>query len=467
MLLSVLWLLPEFTPGGNDREIFRCIGRSIGNGLLPYKDYFDHKPPFIYLIFYLTAFAGEWDVFLAGTLFLFISIFVIKSIVQPKNTIGQWLIPVFLLIWLRNPLFYEYGGLTREYTAYLYCIFFFMVAGNLKIGWLYLITGLVFITQQNDILPLLPLLIYKTSTQGKLKTSGIFLHILLFFLSLALASIWLLANSAFQNFSEQAFLFNFNYYSKPLSALHPEALIRLANQFVQKINFGIIGLALLLIFHLVTKRISYSLIILLTVFLGILNVVISGRFYGHYFLPLGPILAFAFIALDADTGSKIKTLAITLGISSFIVSIMWDNRHFNLSEQKLLAEDNRKVLMQMETIIQSNIAGLKHINAINYSPAFPLYAKYKTSPGSPYIYFSPWDEIPGWDPDLKRFTEFIHAINKPGTLVFDFTPHHPFVRNEMNIGLAMALSQNLKQVGKILDTKGKTLAIVYQSDFLQ
>jgi hypothetical protein len=462
MLISVLWLLPEYTPGGNDREIFRFMGRSIDDGLMPYKNCFDHKPPLIYLIYYFTAFAGEWDIFIAGTFFLFISIFLIKSQIQSKNKISQWLIPIFLLIWLRNPLFYEYGGLTREYTAYLYCIFFFIVVGNYKIGWLYLIAGLVFITQQNDILPLLPLLVYKTKTQGKLKTMGIFLNIMLFFAPFLLVSLWLLNGAAFQNFIDQAFVFNYTFYSKPLSALHPEAIIRLTNQFVQKINFGIIGLAVLFIFHLITKKTGYSIVILLSVFLGIFNVVMSGRFYGHYFLPLGPILAFAFIVLDADAaGSKFKNIAISLAICSFIISIFWDNRHFSLSKQKELAEQNQKVLKQMQDIIIRNSNELKHLSAINYSPAFPLYSKYKAPPSSRYIYFSPWDEIPSWDNDLKLYSEYINSLNKAGTIVFDFTPHHPFVRNEMNIGLSMALNQNHKEIGKIKDDNGKVMAIVY------
>ncbi len=465
MLISVLWLLPAYTPGGNDREIFRFIGRSIHDGLLPYRDCFDHKPPFIYLIFYLTEFAAEWDIFVSGTFFLFVSIFLTKAQILPKNKISQWLIPLFLIVWLRNPSFYEYGGLTREYSAYLYCIFFYVLSRNYRIEWLYLITGLVFIMQQNDILPLLPLLAYQTKTKTNLKTTGILVNILLFFAPFVLISLWLLRGSAFQNFIDQAFVFNYTVYSKPLSTLHPEAIIRLANQFVQKINFGIIGLTFLFLFHLLTKKTGYSLLILLTLLLAIVNIVISGRFYGHYFLPLGPILAFAFIVLDAENyGSKLKRLAMVLGICSFIVSILWDNRQFSITKQIELAEQNQHVLYQIKEVIKSNKAGLKHLSAINYSPAFSLYSTYDAPPSSPYIYFSLWDEIPHWDKDLKHYSEFMQSLNKPGTLIFDFTPSRAFVRNEMNITLSMTLHQNHQEIGTIKDRDGKIMARVYRSN---
>ena len=464
MLISVLWLLPAYTPGGNDREIFRFIGRSIHDGLLPYRDYFDHKPPLIYLIFYLTEFAAEWDIFVSGTFFLFVSIFLTKAQILPKNKISQWLIPLFLIVWLRNPLFYEYGGLTREYSAYLYCIFFYVLSRNYRIEWLYLITGLVFIIQQNDILPLLPLLAYQTKTKAKLKTTGILVNILLFFTPFILITLWLLIGSAFHNFIDQAFIFNYTVYSKPLSTLHPEAIIRLANQFVQKINFGIIGLTFLFLFHLLSKKTGYSFLILLTILLAIVNIVITGRFYGHYFLPLGPILAFAFIVLDAESySSKFKRFAMILGLCSFIVSILWDNRQFSLSKQIELAEQNRQVLNQMNEVIKNNRSGLKHLCVINYSPAFSLYSTYKAPPASPFIYFSLWDEIPAWDKDLKRYSEFIHSLNKPGTLIFDFTPSRALVRIEMNIALSMTLRQNHREISTIKDHEGKVMAIVYRT----
>lgn len=466
MLLSVLWLLPAFCPDGNDREIFRFIGRSIRNGFIPYKDVFDHKPPFIYFIFLVFSPFGEWDVFISGTLFLGLSVYFIKKLTSETNDYWSLLIPVFLTIWLRNPRFYEYGGLTREYSAYLYCIFFYCFHLNKRIEWLALIMGTVFINQQNDILPLLPFFfhaLYKNKVYSVINVIRLFF---IFSLPFIIVSVWLMINGGFENFINQAFIFNFKYYTKPFYHFHYNNIIQIIRTFGYWINFGIVGLIMICIYLLRIQNWKLSMILITSFLFAIYNISVSGRYYGHYFLPIGPILVYSILLIikESKKSKALNPLMITV-LFTFIVSIIWNNRSFSLPKQIETVHQQSLVKKQILSIINKNLEDLNYIYFVNYTPGLNFNTISNKRPPSNYIYFNIWDEIPAWDKHLVKFKTITNQMNKPKTMVFDFTQgSRPFIRKEMNTELIIQLQTNFKQCGSIDNIDKSPIASIYLSD---
>ncbi|MCB9251781.1 MAG: hypothetical protein H6605_04900 [Flavobacteriales bacterium] len=460
-VLSVLWLLPQWVPSGNDREIFRGIGRSINCGKMPYLDYFDHKGPFIYLVFALTGFLKQWDVFVAGTLMLILCIHLISKMLEGQKGLLPFLIPVLFILWIRNPFYYEYGGLTREWTCYLYLIFLYIMVKN-KPSWiLWLISGVVFINQQNDLLPLLPLLFYQTFFRQKTSMKTLGVNLLIMMAPLILVSVWLLYHSAFNSFMEQAFLFNFKYYSRPSSMFDPDHIIKTGKTFIENQGPGIIGLLIFLFILLISQPPLFTTAILCSLALGVFNIGISGRYYGHYYLPVGSILVYiALIAGKVKIKSKLLNPAMILGILSIVFNIFLMNRNFSFTGNLEQAEYDRAVIHQIEEVITEHKPEIKNVAVFNYSPALPILAENCLPCSSQYLYFSVWDELPAWDKNLEEYKKILEQSSLDGTLIIDFTPNHSFVRNKMNSLLKRSL-YGKKKLKTILNPKNEPMGELY------
>jgi hypothetical protein len=456
-LASVLWLLPAYAPDGNDREIFRFIGRSINSQFAPYRDVFDHKPPFIYFIFLDFQIFGDYDVFVSGLFCLLICLFLFVKITAKTNQIWRFLILSFLIVWLRNPAFYEYGGLTREFSAYLYCIFFYCFISKQRTEWLAFISGIVFINQQNDILPLLPLITYRFIHQKEYHLLRVVKIKMSFLLPLILIALWLIWQGAFSQFIQNAFVFNFNYYAIPFKNLIPNTLA-----LAKKVPLILVSLLILIYYLKRSVNLQYFLALFFTIGFTLYNIMISGRFYGHYFLPLGPVIAFCFYEiLNNRTFTIKKNLLIFISLGLCFISIFELNREFSLTKQKAIVAQNSFIKMQIDSLISQHSKNFERLSFINYSPGLQFHNKYNIKPASKYVYFSIWDEIPKWDSQLIEFEGYLNSISAHSTLVFDFSVSHPFVRNEMNQKLNNTLSTNSELIGQIKDNTQKIIANIY------
>ena len=456
-LAGVLWLLPAFAPDGNDREIFRFIGRSISDQFAPYRDVFDHKPPFIYLIFLDFQIFGDYDVLISGLFFLIICLLLFNRIISGSNEIWRLLILGLLIVWLRNPAFYEYGGLTREFSAYLYCIFFYCFYTQQRIEWLALITGIVFITQQNDILPLLPLLIYQFRERREFNLLRIVKIKMAFLVPLVLILLWLIWQGAFYQFVQDAFIFNFTYYTTPLKNIIPHGL-----SLVKKVPLLTLSILILIYYLKQNLKFSYFLVILLAIVFTIYNIMVSGRFYGHYFLPLGSVLAFCFFEVVRERKPmSIKNLGLFVSLAGCFITLFWLNKNFSLNEQKAFVAQNTFINMQIETKIRENSEAIEKLCFINYSPGLKFHELFHLKPPSKYVYFSIWDEIPNWDSKLIEFDGYLSAIAAHSTLVFDFSISHPFIRDEMNKKMNNAFKSGNSFIGQLKDKNQNILANIY------
>ena len=92
---------PLFQPFGYDREIFRYVGLMIRKGYVPYRDFFDHKPPGIYFMAAIADVFGYWGFWILSLVSAYITSFVIfiharKSFTSFSSILVLPLIFIFL-----------------------------------------------------------------------------------------------------------------------------------------------------------------------------------------------------------------------------------------------------------------------------------------------------------------------------------------------------------------------------------
>ena len=211
-----------------DHSIFHYFGQGIRNGLLPYRDIYDHKPP---AIFYINAFGlslgagsrwGVWGIqcfslLLAGW---FGIKFLKKYFGTPPALIA---ISAFFL---NLTFFHEGGNLTEEYALpFQFAALFFLGkwAEDKNRGLFSFLTGIAIAGATTFKQPLGGILvavcaamIYKIVSEKKWKKLWDFV-----FLGLGFVSVWLywfayfLFQGIFSLFWEQAFAYNFALSSIP------------------------------------------------------------------------------------------------------------------------------------------------------------------------------------------------------------------------------------------------------------
>ncbi len=70
LLLSLAYC-PPYMALTDDTEIFKYCGMAISKGMVPYRDFFDHKPPMIFFINYAGLLIGrgsDWGLWTINTL---------------------------------------------------------------------------------------------------------------------------------------------------------------------------------------------------------------------------------------------------------------------------------------------------------------------------------------------------------------------------------------------------------------
>ncbi len=72
-LLLSLFYCPPFDLLLDDKEIFKYTGMAILRGNVPYRDFFDHKPPMIFFINAAGLVFGPWGLWMINTLLAMLS----------------------------------------------------------------------------------------------------------------------------------------------------------------------------------------------------------------------------------------------------------------------------------------------------------------------------------------------------------------------------------------------------------
>ena len=418
-LLLSLCFCPPFDAVLDDREIFKYAGMAILRGQVPYRDFFDHKPP---LIFFINAagllMGGAWGLWTINTLLaMATSALFYRRCFQYKLPF-PWLLPLLFLLMIRDNLVSSGINMTREYTTFLFILFFVVFLGRSRFrdAMMGLLAGLILFTQQDQVLALLPFLAYtlfaERSAAGRTRypllarlgyMAAGFLVVLLPFL------IYFAANHALGYFWEDSIRFNLVWYT----AAHKSAgdHFRTLKKELDAGNYELPFMIALVLgfasFFLRHKRKNLLVAGLAAFFLSLAPEFMGARFNGrmvptdflYYCLPLaGGVCTLLFVVFAYGDEPLLANKKMQLPYVFLLCTSL---------SYTSLQHATHPVRRDTDPVIRSpELAWLRQhppanydLYIFNYDDYIYVYNELRILAPSRYIYQHMWDWFPRWDPD--------------------------------------------------------------------
>ena len=137
---------PLFKIFFDDKEIFKYTGMVLQRGGVPYKDFFDHKPPLIYFLNYFGQLIGTWGLWIIDVTLVLLATLILYNTCRKYKVVLAWLPPVIFNLMIRNQTVSFGIGMTREYSSIFMLIAFCLALRDEKYKFylLGLLTGLIF-----------------------------------------------------------------------------------------------------------------------------------------------------------------------------------------------------------------------------------------------------------------------------------------------------------------------------------
>ena len=313
---TIIALFPNnpinLTLPSRDSGVFLYVGWRLLNGDVPYRDVWDHKPPLIYIVDAFGIILSPktlWGVWLLQFLFLFFTLFFLyKALDESLGTLSAVIGVIVLTSGLLTIL--DQGNVTEEYALLFQALCFWLSGKAIKynyplkaIFWIGLCGGFAFYFKQTTIGIWIAFAVFLIWFRFSRKESPLFGLIILslgcILLTLVISGIFA-SQQAFNDFYNQAFLYNFVYIDKH------EGIRRLIPVFLKGflflsqgavLYFSILGW-LISLFYAWNKRKNILqdvhpiiLLALLDLPLEVVLITISGRSILHYYLTPLPVMA--------------------------------------------------------------------------------------------------------------------------------------------------------------------------------
>lgn len=332
-VLCCMEFSPAFQGFGVDKEVFRYMGMLLANEGVPYTDAFDHKPPIIYLVNYLgfmIADHGGWGVFiinnllgLCSALFLFAGLI---SFLENRN--AAFYFSLGYIAFINFFPFLDMGNMTRQlcmyFTIILLSTYFLKISSSVKFITIGILAGLIFFTQQNEILASIPIIVFFFFHKHK-DLKEVFQRMLFFGMGLGsiVAMLYgqLMLWGNFDDFIDQAFLFNFNSYI-PADDPAPIRFYNFIKAMFRPRMLPLLGLMLVALGWtlLKIKTISkFQIVLIGALLLQLFSGSMSGRHYSHYYMMLLPFIAFL-LAYNFKGNFSYSNSIWPIGIIGFLIS---------------------------------------------------------------------------------------------------------------------------------------------------
>ncbi len=464
--LSGLTTTPLFNGAdGHDSVVFRYIGMLLNNNAVPYVDAFDHKPPIIYLLNYLGHLfnIGPWGITIVLNILGFTSVlFLFKAGIKYLEKSYVLLLALFYIAFLKYDFLIDGGGYTREVTTYLVVVIlsinYLLKANKLLFFMSGVLVTLVFYTQQNEALAVIPFVLYVTLNKngigqfklvswqkimirfGFLTIGSMFVHAII----LLLVASW----GAMDEFINQAFLFNTSSY------IHKRGLFLKAYElvgFLFKWNKDFFPLTLSIGFILlfcITRKIkgnSIFWVMLVCIIVQWFSTAISGKHFAHYFLCFIPYIVFTLFLMLKNLGeaSFFKKLPIaplvlsllvfaTLRVSYLKISYFKDGEAYGHNEE--IFSELKKVEGQRGQLYSFDLEQLSYLSDLN------IVAPSKWA----YTHFF---KNPSYDTKVDRFEGILKSINTHETayLIVNDSMYYPEIIEEK---LKEFLKENYQEIAK-------------------
>lgn len=414
LLLSLLYC-PLFDPLTNDVEVFRYMGLAMSKGFVPYRDFFDHKPPLIYFLNYASLLlGGAWALWAINAALCLFSSWLFYGRCSGHRLPYPWLLPLLFNLMLRDRLICLGGGGTREYTAILFLLFFCVLMGRsrFKDALLGLLGGLIFFMQQEEVLPLAPFVVYRLLSKEGGPFAARVMAMVAGFLAIALPIVLYFGwNHSLAYFWQDAFLFNFTWYLKEEKTLvnHFSTVKRVLDNGNYEMAFMIAvvwGVLSLFFDHrkkgLLTAALAAVVLTLVPEFLG-------GRHAGteelmdfyYYFLPLSasiPVLLFVAWAYSGDgllEGRKFRLFCAILLCSSLGFTIVQHVSHIPRRSRGPIIDSPES------NYLRAHAPGDFQVFVLVDNDYIYIYNELGIVAPSPWIYQHFWSWYDHWDADQR------------------------------------------------------------------
>jgi len=428
LLLSLLYS-PSFDLGMSDKAIFTYTGQAIAKGLVPYRDFFDHKPPLIFFINYAgTLLGGAWGLWVINTLLAMVTTGAFFNCCRRHRLAWPWLLPLLLNLMLRDNLISEGINMTREYGSWFIVLFFCVLVGTSRYRYFYLglLTALVFFTQQDQVLSLLPFLVYALFTREEMPTGRRALASAAGFAAILLPTVLYFAlHRSLGFFWEDAFRFNLTVYTTQRKSLgdHFRTIKRVLDAgnyelpFMVALGLGIVGLIR------PNKKKGLIVAAFAAFLLSGSAEFMGGRFKGqavavdyyYYFIPLSAgicLLLFTFFAFPEKTTPADWTtlLPYTLLLcGSLTYTAVQHATH-------LLRRDEDPVINSAELqYLRQHPPADYQLYVFENDDFIAAYNEFRILSPSRWIYQHFWNWYPDWDSDGRILSSITEDLQRHHT----------------------------------------------------
>lgn len=395
----------------SDKEIFYYAGWALQKGIIPYRDIFDHKPPLIFLFNYAgIILGGRWAFWLLTTLLTLLTTGALFHRCRDYAIRWPWLLPLLFNLMLRDFLVDKGMGMTREYTTCFVVLFFCVGLSRARYRYFLLgiLAGLIFFTQQEQVLILLPFAIYFLGVNSpRPRTVGLFHSTAGFFAVLLPIAVFFALHGALGEFWRDAFQFNLRVYITEKKSIgdHFRTIKRVLDAVNYELPFMValcLGLAALL-YGNKKRRLAFAAFIAL--FLTFIPELMGGRTKGggdniayfYYFVPLAatvPLLLFTVFAggVIPDSIQVRVPLTLLLCTSLFYTSLQ------HAANLRLRKQD--PALNTPELIfLRQHQPGNYQLYVTFNDDALVAYNEFRILAPSHWIYQHFWLWYPDWDGD--------------------------------------------------------------------
>lgn len=309
-----------------DANAFFTVGKSMMNGIVPYKDIFEQKGLFLYFIYgigYLISHKSFYGVFIIEVLFFSVFLFFVFKLVKMllNKNYGYFIIPLVAILIMTCKAF-VHGGSAEEFCLPFFSIVLYEFFKYYKNNYLknkeFLICGLcagfVLMTKYTMLgffmgfmLSIIVSNLYHKNIKNCIIYSTYFLLGML--IPFIISLIYLAFNNAINSFFEVYFYTNMTAYTKDTSNLFVTIMRGIFGLLIS--NGGILFLLIILLPYFVSKlniksenKVGLIVMLILTTFFIFYGLV----FYSYYILPIFIFIIVSIISLFEILTKKIDKI---------------------------------------------------------------------------------------------------------------------------------------------------------------
>ena len=416
--------LPFLEIYSDDKEIFKYAGLVIYRGGVPYRDFFDHKPPLIYFLNSLNWVSGTWLPWLLDTLLVLFATLLFYWLCRKAKLVFPLFLPLIFNLLIRYSLVSFGTGMTREYTTVFLLMFFCVMQGTAKYKFLLmgLLAGLAFWMQQDSMITFTPFILYSFFAKANLPLAGLGKKLLSWSTGFMIVSLPIISyfalNQSLEYLWSVAFAFNLHtpgvavsIYEKIKNCKHALHEVEFEMPFYVALTLGIASL------FLKPKKPKLLYMAIMALFLSFAAELISGRMkpgnsFVYYLLPLAatiPILVYVVFTDSQAFFLQDKRAQLMLNIMLSTTLILGTIRYasgFTFAGNK----ENKYAITPGLAYLKTQSLSDYQLFVFDDSNFMYLYNLFGILSPSRWIYQYFWSWSPGWDADGSIFHSILNDL---------------------------------------------------------